>query len=235
MRKRSLLAGICICALLWAPAARGRTLDTLEKGSTGQDVVRLQTRLMDLGYNTYKPTGSFQSLTVRCVNAYQAAAGQTVTGSLSAEEQVVLYSQSAPIAPFSAVVPLTFTAQSPYFVVTGEEILWERVKGALTPGMSVTLTNCATGESCQVLYLGGEGHAEVDASAAAGVLTGWLGSSNSFYKAAVTARIENTDVAASLQWDGSSRGCLYFSGSVSHVNNLSDAEHSDLVKRAAGK
>lgn len=226
---------ICVFALLWATVAQGRTLDTLAKGSKGQDVVRLQTRLMDLGYSTYKPTGSYQNLTISCVKAYQAAAGLAQTGSMTVEEQLALYDSSAPIAPFSAAVPLTYTAQSSYFVTRGTEMRWEQVKGTLALGTAITLTNCATGESCQVLYLGGEGHAEVDAAAAAKVLTGWLGSTNSFYKVAVTAEIEGVAVAASLQWDGVSSGCLYFSGSTSHVNGLVDAEHSELVKKAAGK
>lgn len=232
MRKKCLLAVLWVCALLWATAAQGRTPDPLEKGSRGQDVVRLQTRLMDLGYNTYKPTGSYQNLTVNCVRAYQAAAGQGVTGRLTAEELGYLYSDKAPIAPFSAAVPLTFTAQSEYFVTGGQIVHWEQVKGALTPGTAIILTNCATGESCQVVYLGGEGHAEVDGTAAARVLTGWLGSSNSFYKVSVTAEIEGTAVAASLQWDGTGKGCLYFSGSTSHVLGLGDAEHEEMVKRA---
>lgn len=235
MRKKRLLVCICICGLLWASVAQGRTLDTLTKGSKGQDVVRLQTRLMDLGYNTYKATGSYQNLTISCVKAYQAAAGLAQTGSLTVEEQLALYDSNAPIAPFSAAVPLTYTAQSSYFVTRGTEVLWAQVKKALTPGTAITLTNCATGESCQVIYLGGEGHAEVDATAAARVLTGWLGSTNSFYKVAVTAEIEGMAVASSLQWDGVSRGCLYFSGSTSHVNGLVDAEHNELVKKAAGK
>lgn len=195
----------------------------------------MQTRLMDLGYNTYKPTGSYQNLTVSCVQAYQAAAGDTVTGSLTAEGQMALFDKNAPNAPFSAAVPLTYTAQSTYFVAKGEAVPWERVKGALTPGTGITLTNCATGESCLVVYLGGEGHAEVDAANAAKVLTGWLGSSNSFYKVAVVAEIEGTQVAASLQWNGESRGCLYFSGSTSHVLGLVDAEHTELIEKASGK
>lgn len=232
MRKKFLLAALCACALLWASAAQGRTLDPLSWGSKGQAVVRVQTRLMDLGYNTYKPTGSYQSLTTGCVQAYQAAAGHTVTGSLTVEEQVALFSENAPAAPFSAAVPLTYTAQSGYFVTKGEGMPWAQVKEALTPGTAITLTNCATGESCQVVYLGGEGHAQVDATAAASVLTGWLGNTNSFYKVAVTAEIGGTPVAASLQWDGSKQGCLYFSGSTSHVNGLVDEEHASLVKQA---
>ena len=66
-------------------------------------------------------------------------------------------------------------------------------------------------------------------------MTAWLGSQNSFYKIAVTALIDGQPIAASLQWDGSSRACLYFSGSSSHVLGLSDAEHDSLVKKAAGQ
>ena len=72
-------------------------------------------------------------------------------------------------------------------------------------------------------------------AADAAAMTAWLGSQNSFYKIAVTALIDGQPIAASLQWDGSSRACLYFSGSSSHVLGLSDAEHDSLVKKAAGQ
>lgn len=230
-----LLIGSILCT--GALAVYGRSLEPLDKGSKGEDVVRLQTRLMDLGYNTYKPTGSYQSLTQRFVQSYQAAAGQSPTGRMEPEALTALYSTNAPIKPFEATIPLTFTAQSSYFSVTGEALPWDTVKSRLQSGESLTVTNCATGAACTLLYEEGSGHAHLTPSGAAdaAAMTAWLGSQNSFYKIAVTALIDGQPIAASLQWDGSSRACLYFSGSSSHVLGLSDAEHDSLVKKAAGQ
>lgn len=230
-----LLIGSILCT--GALAVYGRSLEPLDKGSKGEDVVRLQTRLMDLGYNTYKPTGSYQSLTQRFVQSYQAAAGQSPTGRMEPEALTALYSTNAPIKPFEATIPLTFTAQSSYFSVTGEALPWDTVKSRLQSGESLTVTNCATGATCTLLYEEGSGHAHLTPSRAAdaAAMTAWLGSQNSFYKIAVTALIDGQPIAASLQWDGSSRACLYFSGSSSHVLGLSDAEHDSLVKKAAGQ
>lgn len=227
----ALLLALCLC-----PTAAEEE-DTLSLGDRGEAVVRLQQRLMDLGFYTYKPTGSFQSVTEQAVRAYQSAAGLTVDGVVTAAVRGQLFSAAAVRKTFTANVPLAYTGQSSYFSTTGELIAWSEVKMQLTEGETYTLINCATGESCRMIYLGGENHGEMsptNAYADRSMLNKWLGNVNSFYKIAVVTVIEGRRVASSLQWSGE-KGCLYFYGSLSHVLNLPDAEHDALVQRAAGK
>ena len=53
-----LLALICLCVGT-AALAEERKRETVTLGVKGQLVVRIQQRLMDLGYYAYKPTGSY--------------------------------------------------------------------------------------------------------------------------------------------------------------------------------
>ena len=59
-----LLVLACLCAGVTA-LAEEKERETVSLGSKGQLVVRIQQRLMDLGYYTYKPTGSYQAVTRR--------------------------------------------------------------------------------------------------------------------------------------------------------------------------
>ncbi len=231
-----LLVLACLCAGVTA-LAEERERETVSLGSKGQLVVRIQQRLMDLGYYSYKPTGSYQAVTRRAVLAYERAAGVRQDGRLTPEEQDGLFSAWASRAPFAASVPLSFTAQSSYFQVTGELWDWSDVKKQLTEGETYAVTNCATGESCQMVYAGGENHAHMTPAKQAmngQMLTKWLGESNSYYKIAVTVTIRDKRVAASLQYDNDVAH-VYFQGSTSQVLNYSDAEHDSLIRRAAGR
>ena len=116
-----LLAVACLC--IGASAlAEEKERETVSLGTKGQLVVRIQQRLADLGYYAYKPTGSYQAVTRRAALAYEQAAGARQDGRLTPEEQDELFSGSAARAPYAANVALSFTAQNPYFQVTGE--LW---------------------------------------------------------------------------------------------------------------
>ena len=231
-----LLALTCLCIGATA-LAEEKERETVTLGTKGQLVVRIQQRLMDLGFYTYKPTGSYQAVTRRAALAYEQAANERQDGRLTPEEQDGLFSGGAVRAPFAASVPLSFTAQSSYFTVTGELWDWPEVKKQLVPGDTYTLTNCATGESCEVVFQGGENHAHMAPApfyTNGQTLTKWLGESNSYYKIAVTVGIGEKRVAASLQYDNTTAH-VYFQGSTSHVLNLVDKEHESLVRRAAGR
>ena len=121
--------------------------------------------------------------------------------------------------------------------MTGELWDWSDVKKQLTEGETYAVTNCATGESCQMVYAGGENHAHMTPAKQAmngQMLTKWLGESNSYYKIAVTVTIGNKRVAASLQYDNAVAH-VYFQGSTSQVLNMADVEHDSLIRRAAGR
>ena len=233
-----LLAFACLCVGATA-LAEEKERETVALGYKGQLVVRIQLRLMDLGYYAYKPTGSYQAVTRRAALAYERAAGVKQDGRLTPEEQDELFSSGAARAPFAASIPLSFTAQNSYFAVTGELWDWAEVKKELAQGEIYTVTNCATGESCQMSFQDGENHAHmapvpVRGDANEQMLKKWLGESNSYYKIAVTVRIGEKRVAASMQYDNATAH-VYFQGSTSEVLGMADAEHDSLVKRAAGR
>ncbi len=231
-----LLASLCLCVGAAALAEETKR-ETVTLGAKGQLVVRIQQRLMDLGYYTYKPTGSYQAVTRRAALAYERAANARLDGQLTPSEQDELFSGSAVRSPFTASVPLTFTAQSSYFSVTGELWDWAQVRKELGSGEAYAVTNCASGESCQLVFQGGENHAHMtpaDPNTDGRTLTKWLGESNSYYKIAVIVGIGEKRVAASLQYDNATAH-VYFRGSTSDVLDLADAEHDQLIRRAAGR
>lgn len=231
-----LLAAVCLCVGATV-LAEERERETVTLGDKGQLVVRIQQRLMDLGYYTYKPTGSYQQVTRRAVLSYERAAGIKQDGRITPEEQDELFSGGAERAPFAASIALSFTAQTTPFAVTGELWDWAEVKQALTPGETYRVTNCATGESCDMVYQDGKNHAHMTPAvnyANGQMLKKWLGESNSYYKIAVTVDIGDRQVAASLQYDNDTAH-VYFQGSASDVLNMADVEHESLIKRAAGR
>ena len=238
MKRMLILLLVLLCLCVGATVlAEEKERETAALGSKGELVVRIQQRLMDLGYYAYKPTGSYQAVTRKAVLAYERAAGAKQDGRLTPEEQDELFASGAIRAPFSASIALSFTAQSSYFQVTGELWDWSDVKKQLTEGETYAVTNCATGESCQMVYAGGENHAHMTPAKQAmngQMLTKWLGESNSYYKIAVTVTIGDKRVAASLQYDNTVAH-VYFQGSASHVLDMADAEHDSLVRRAAGR
>ena len=231
-----LLVLLCLCVGVTA-LAEEKERETVSLGSKGQLVVRIQQRLMDLGYYSYKPTGSYQAVTRRAALAYERAAGTRQDGRLTPEEQDELFSGSASRAPFVGSVALSFTAQSSYFTVTGELWDWNEVKKRMAAGETYTVTNCATGESCKMIFQDGQNHAHMAPAANytdGQMLKKWLGESNSYYKIAVTVEIGEKRVAASMQYDNATAH-VYFQGSTSDVLNMADVEHDSLVKRAAGR
>ena len=231
-----LLAILCLCVGASA-LAEEKERETVALGTKGELVVRIQQRLMDLGYYTYKPTGSYQSVTRQAAMLYEQAAGVRQDGRLTPEEQDGLFSAEAVRAPFAATVQLSFTAQGSPFQATGELWDWNEVKKELAEGETYTVINCATGESCQMVFQGGENHAHMTPAAFytnALALKKWMGESNSYYKIAVVVEIGNRKVAASLQYDNAVAH-IYFLGSTSQVLNMADVEHEALVQRAAGR
>ena len=67
---------LLLCGLLLAAGVTaGDEFEIIRQGSKGERVVRIQERLFDLGFYTYKPTGSYQTVTRSAVMRYQAESG----------------------------------------------------------------------------------------------------------------------------------------------------------------
>lgn len=79
-------------------AAPEVTYPTLQKGSKGEDVRKLQQRLKDLGYLTGKVDGDFGKGTAKAVTAFQKKAGLTADGVADDATQKALFADDAPRA-----------------------------------------------------------------------------------------------------------------------------------------
>ena len=69
---------------------------TLSKGDKGENVLKLQTRLYDLGFFTDKRDSDFGTKTQTAVKLFQQAAGLSVSGIADNETLTLLYSDKAP-------------------------------------------------------------------------------------------------------------------------------------------
>ena len=238
--KRVLILCIAILLFFSVGVVSGDDGELIKQGSKGEDVVRIQMRLFDLGFYTYKPTGSFQTVTRSAVVAYQVASGLMSDGTIGAESMQSLFSRNAKRIDFHAEIPLTYSAQGA-ITQKGSALMWQWVQKSLVPGAAYRVRNAATGEDVTLYYDGGDGHAEMilpvtfnERKQAVNILTGWLGSTNSFYKCAALLELDGQWIAASMQWDGTDHVCLYCKGSTSHVYGLEDAEHNANIQKVGG-
>ncbi len=90
---------------------------TLQLGSQGDAVTKLQNRLAELGFYTGEVNGVFDENTQSAYIAFQKAAGVTVDGISGASDQELLYSDAAPVAPVQSeqdeeLINRIMTAQS---------------------------------------------------------------------------------------------------------------------------
>ncbi|MCR4622255.1 MAG: peptidoglycan-binding protein [Clostridiales bacterium] len=69
---------------------------TLQSGDKGEEVKKLQNRLIALGYLTGSANGTFDSRTVNAVKAFQKQKGENQTGIASPSLQKELYASNAP-------------------------------------------------------------------------------------------------------------------------------------------
>ena len=84
--------------------------DALKTGSSGTDVTRLQTRLLNLGCSVSEPDGSFGSSTARAVQVFQYANGLNQTGVADEQTLSLLFSANAK-APAHAMLSLGSTGE----------------------------------------------------------------------------------------------------------------------------
>ncbi len=73
--------------------------ETVQNGSQGETVSKIQERLQELGFYTGSIDGYFDSETEKAYREFQKAAGVTVDGISGASDQELLFSDNAPYAP----------------------------------------------------------------------------------------------------------------------------------------
>ena len=93
------------------PAPQASDFKTLQKGSKGDDVKRLQQRLIDLGYLNDTADGSYGPKTEAAVRDFCSQNGLPIDGTASPEMQALLFSDAA--RPYSEPwIPLTIGART---------------------------------------------------------------------------------------------------------------------------
>ena len=199
--------------------------ELISYGITGETVVRIQLRLRELGYFNYKPTGSFQNMTVEATKRFQQkqvdSQGQPImsAGTVGAQSMGLLFSHRVQRADIAAKIPIG-KQLSGQATLTGELMEWSAVKDMLVAGSGYTITDYNTGVTFTMEF--------------------------NYSKRPVIVTIGANSVAASLQGqphgedtvagnDMEGHACLYFSSSTSHVASLPDVEHQAQVYKAAGR
>ena len=223
------------------------------QGGTDEDVVRVQIRLRDLCYFSFKPTGKYQSMTANAAKAFQLkhttddGAAMISDGTIGAQTMDILFRHNVSRSDIQSSIPIG-TSSVMDNPTTGEAVSWDEVRSTLAIGSSYLITDYNTGTTFYMVFTGGENHAEMECKDAfnAGVLKGVFGGEFNFSKRAVTVSVNGKQIAASLQGyphgedtyganDMSGHVCLFFDGSLSHVGSLPDAEHQELIYKASGR
>ena len=223
------------------------------EGYVGEIIVRIQLRLRELGYFCFKPTGAYRSMTVKAIEVFQKRCSDignslAVDGRIGPETMRRLFEKNAPKVriPDSVHIPKGPTADR--VKQTGQIMQWSEVKKLLVPGSVLTVTDCYTGKTFELVFAGGNSHAEMELAAASekDVFDTISGSAYNFLKRPVLVMINGVNVAASMQcWPHGSdtrdnngmdgHVCVYFEGSCSHVGTLPDLEHAANIKLASGR
>lgn len=223
--------------------------------STGDMVVRVQTRLRELDYFYFKPTGRFQSMTRSAVIEFQKYQEDEekkpfiADGTVGEQSKARLFSPGAVRAPIAAQIHIPIGAGADGSQTkTGVQLVWPQVKALLQAGEAYTLTDFNTGVTFSMVYTGGEHHAEVECASAndTQLYKDNFGGAFNYSKRPMLIQIEGQTIACSLQGqphgedtlarnDMDGHACLFFSESVSHVGKVSDVEHINNIYVAAGR
>ena len=136
------------------------TYETLRKGSSGDAVKKLQTKLKEKGFFTGTISGTYGTDTVDAVKAFQKSKGLTVDGIAGPNTQHALF-ETVPVG--SNVPDITNTiypVEKIDWWTGGINTLWAR-------GMNVKVTDVKTGITLWVRRWAGGSHADVEPLTAA--------------------------------------------------------------------
>lgn len=227
------------------------SFELLDLNSVGVEVVRLQTRLRELGYFNYRSTGMYYGMTQKAVKQFQEQNGLSADGQTGQITYTDIFTVDAIRKPLAtSVVPEVGEQQMLVTTpVYGELSSWAEIDAIFPVGTTVTITDFKTGVSFQVTRTGGKNHADVesiDADNYDAFVGCFGGESNWSEKRSVLVTINGVQYAGSLfghpsgsdtvegnKMEGHTQ--LYFNGSTSDVLGLTDRYHQEKVLIAAGQ
>lgn len=220
---------------------------------SGEDVLRIQQRLIELEYFAFKCTGSFGGMTRQALINFQSLNGIMADGTAGEETQDLLFSKAADNLPIRNPIPAAVkmpigssTTAGDVPPVLGEQADWfEVIDKAMALGESFTVTDLTDQKTFSVIRTGGINHARIETASATDTQTflSVFGGEYNWSKRPVIVDIGNIQYAASLQGmpagddqissNGMGGSCaLYFWGSLSDISGLPDVEHRYSVSKA---
>ena len=131
----------------------------LEKGATGQSVVMVQQRLIDLGYLHFRPTGSYGDMTKSAVASFQARNGISSTGVFGENTFSKLYSRGLMRTAGNPGIPRVIGPGGQGKPEPGELAKWQEGNSVFTVGQTAIVMDYKTQKTYQVRRTGGENHA----------------------------------------------------------------------------
>ncbi len=259
MKRHIYLVLIFIMIFAFATNAHAITGDRNNDGliayqEYGEWVSMIQTRMRELGYFLFKPTGNFQSMTRNSIISFQENqvddAGNPIIadGTVGAQTISILFSTDAVRAniPQETTIPFGERADGSQ-TQTGERVSWSEVATLLEQGASYELIDFNTGSTFSMTYVGGESHAEMECTSPTDTTTykETFGGEFNYSKRPMLIDIGGRIIACSLQGephgddtvsqnDMDGHACLFFYESRSHVAALPDVEHNANVNVASG-
>lgn len=241
-----LVSAICIPVALSAPEG----FKMLMLDSQGTDVVRMQMRLRDLGYISYRATGMYYGMTQAAVQDFQKNNELDPDGRCGELTYDKMFETNLVRRPKSPDVRIT---SGPPLIGNPTEYgkladWFEEVDGAFPVGATATVVDFNSGTTFKMKRTGGTNHAEVEP------INGdeykkyikSFGEEPNWEKRSVLVKVGGKTYAASLF--GNQMGddnvpdnvmaghtCLYFWGSKSHALGFMDKEHQIMILTAAGE
>ncbi len=225
------------------PTDEEEVFQVIRLQSAGGEVARVQIRLSELGYLCYRATGQFGQMSRDAVIAFQTNNSLTIDGTIGETSFNKLFENGlvrAKIAPNLTNTSGPAAKGKP--AAYGEAGDWfEDVLPSLKSGDIIEITDLNSNIQFDMKFLGGQNHGEVTPKSDTDKTNfeKAFGGKRNFEKRAVLAKIKDVVYAGSLfGWlhgEQNAQTCLYFTGSLSHVLDLPDEEHAEMVKRAAGK
>lgn len=245
-KRRRLLTLTLGTALLLLPlGARGLiTLNT-----ANQEVLMVQQRLIDTHYFAFKPTGNYGGMTRNAVQEFQRINDLMADGTVGDESLNMLFSSKVLRAPILASIPIgpnLSAGQTPELFGSMDADWFKDIDPYMPVGSSFQLTDTITGKSYTIIRTGGVNHARVEPASREDyeIFLETFGGEYNWSKRPVIVTIGTVIHSASIQGfpdgedsvegNGMAGGCaLYFSGSLSEIGSLPDAEHRAVILKAS--
>lgn len=235
-------------------APREASYRTLNKGSTGEDVTRLQTELKRLGFLTANGvTGTYTTETSDAVRAYQRAAGLVVDGIAGALTQHKLYG-TVPEGTYgggggSTVTPVLYPVEMVDWYTGDIQTVWAR-------GVVAVVTDVKTGISLRIKRWSGGSHVDGEPLTAAdtaalckiyGVKNAQeISDKNLYQRRPLWVTVGGRTFAASLYGvphnypdgdtipdnDFNGQLCIHFLNSRTHSSSTVDPDHMAAIRYA---